>query len=84
MFLVLTDFVVPKYDSGSEDETDFPGPEHAGNMTAVRGRISVSSSDPVSYFPRPKKSTNMSALRTYGWRTTWKSDKKGMKNRIVE
>ena len=26
-FLVLTDFVVLKYDSGSEDETDFPDPE---------------------------------------------------------
>jgi len=26
-FLVLTDFVAPEeYDSGSEDETDFPGP----------------------------------------------------------
>ena len=34
--LVLTDFVVPKYDSGLQDETDFPGPEHAGNMTADR------------------------------------------------
>jgi len=24
MILVLTDFVVPKYDSGPGDETDFP------------------------------------------------------------
>ncbi len=51
IILVLTDFVVPKYDSGFQDETDFPGPEHAGEP----GRISVSSSDPVSYFPIPQK-----------------------------
>jgi len=53
--LVPTDFVVPKHNSGSEDETDSPGPANPGNMTACRGRISVSSSDPLSYFPGPQK-----------------------------
>jgi len=50
-----TDFVVPKYDNGYEDETDLWFRNMTTDMTADRGRISVSSWNPVSYFPRPQK-----------------------------
>ena len=51
--------MVPKYDSGLQDETDFPGPEHAGNMTADIRFILLS----AVIFPDTTKNVRISNIR---------------------